>query len=71
MKIIDAHLHLFPNDTPRANCCGVKLYPGYSKRPLSDSLYEPVYRLVHRQSGRLYPFHPSAGTGAALGSRIL
>lgn len=125
MKIIDAHLHLFPNDTPRPeqlasavghhnsidhlrqvygeleivhgvvmgnrsmdpayhryptdlfhycvgldsslmasapesaieqvecnlqqeNCCGVKLYPGYSKRPLSDPLYEPVYRLAER-----------------------
>ena len=123
MKIIDAHLHLFPNDTPRAeelarsvghhnsidhlrqayqqvdivhgvvmgnrsldpeyhsyppelfhyclgldstlmaehpadlprrveenlqqkNCCGVKLYPGYNKRSLSDPLYEPVYRLA-------------------------
>lgn len=123
MRIIDAHLHLFPNDTPRAeemartaghhnstehlrqvygqlnivhgvvmgnrsidpdyhnypsdlfhyclgldsslmaglsentlaqveenlrreNCCGIKLYPGYSKRSLSDRFYEPVYRLA-------------------------
>ena len=123
MRIIDAHLHLFPNDTPRAeemaraaghhnstehlrqvygqlnivhgvvmgnrsadteyhnyptdlfhyclgldstlmaelsentaeqveenlrreNCCGVKLYPGYSKLPLNDHFYEPIYRLA-------------------------
>ena len=125
MKIIDAHLHLFPNDTPRPeqlasavghhnsiehlrevygqleilhgvvmgnrsmdpdyhsypsdlfhycigldsslmasmpddamakveenlkrdSCCGVKLYPGYNKRPLTDALYEPVYQLAVR-----------------------
>ena len=125
MRIIDAHLHLFPNDTPRAeelaraaghhnstehlrqvygqlnivhgvvmgnrsadpayhdypadlfhyclgmdsalmenfsdttlaqveenlrrkSCCGIKLYPGYSKLPLSDRFYEPVYRLSAR-----------------------
>lgn len=123
MKIIDAHLHLFPNDTPRPEelaravghhnsvehlreaygqlnivhgvvmgnrsadpayhdypadlfhyclgldstlmaeapenipelveknlrqegCCGVKLYPGYSKISLSDPFYEPVYQLA-------------------------
>ena len=32
----------------QANCCGVKLYPGYNKRARSDPLYEPVYRLAER-----------------------
>ena len=32
----------------RKNCCGVKLYPGYNKIPLSDPLYEPVYALAAR-----------------------
>ena len=30
----------------RASCCGVKLYPGYNKIWLSDSIYEPVYELA-------------------------
>ena len=29
----------------RANCCGVKLYPGYNKVSLSDPMYESIYRL--------------------------
>ena len=32
----------------RANCCGVKLYPGYNRISLSDPLYEPIYRLAAR-----------------------
>ena len=30
----------------RESCCGVKLYPGYSKISLSDSLYQPIYELA-------------------------
>lgn len=30
----------------RENCCGVKLYPGYNKILLSDSLYQPIYELA-------------------------
>ena len=30
----------------RSNCCGVKLYPGYNKIPLSDARYEPIYDLA-------------------------
>lgn len=29
-------------------CCGIKLYPGYSKIPLSHPLYEPIYDLAAR-----------------------
>ena len=29
-------------------CCGVKLYPGYNKIWLSDSIYEPIYELAAR-----------------------
>lgn len=36
---VEAHLR-------RESCCGVKLYPGYNKIPLSDPLYQPVYELV-------------------------
>ncbi len=32
----------------RAECCGVKLYPGYNKLWLSDPLYGPVYELAAR-----------------------
>lgn len=32
----------------RPDCCGVKLYPGYNRVWLSDSRYEPVYRLAAR-----------------------
>jgi len=28
------------------NCCGVKLYPGYNKRPISDAIYQPIYELA-------------------------
>ena len=38
---IEAHLQ-------RPSCCGVKLYPGYNKMPLSDPLYGPVYELAAR-----------------------
>lgn len=27
------------------SCCGIKLYPGYNKIPLSDPLYKPFYEL--------------------------
>lgn len=27
-------------------CCGVKLYPGYNRLPLSDPLYGPIYELA-------------------------
>ena len=27
-------------------CCGVKLYPGYNKIPLTDEFYQPVYELA-------------------------
>ncbi|MCI8802147.1 MAG: amidohydrolase [Oscillibacter sp.] len=30
----------------RESCCGVKLYPGYHKLPLSAPLYQPVYELA-------------------------
>ena len=30
----------------RDECCGVKLYPGYNKLPLSHKLYEPIYELA-------------------------
>lgn len=29
-------------------CCGIKLYPGYDKIPLSDPSYEPIYELAAR-----------------------
>ena len=32
----------------RVGCCGVKLYPGYSRVWLTDPLYEPIYRLAAR-----------------------
>ena len=32
----------------RANCCGVKLYPGYNKLSISDKIYEPIYELAAR-----------------------
>lgn len=32
----------------RDSCCGVKLYPGYHKRPLTDAMYEPIYELAAR-----------------------
>lgn len=38
---VEAHLQ-------RESCCGVKLYPGYNKIWLSDSLYEPIYDLAAR-----------------------
>lgn len=37
--IVEAHLR-------RKSCCGVKLYPGYSRISLSDPLYGPVYELA-------------------------
>lgn len=37
--IVEAHLR-------RESCCGVKLYPGYSRIALSDPLYGPVYELA-------------------------
>lgn len=30
----------------RTDCCGIKLYPGYNKTPLSSPLYQPVYELA-------------------------
>ena len=30
----------------RGSCCGVKLYPGYNRTPLSDRIYEPIYELA-------------------------
>lgn len=30
----------------RQSCCGVKLYPGYHKIPLSDPLYQPLFELA-------------------------
>ena len=38
---VEAHLR-------RTSCCGVKLYPGYNKIPLSDPIYEPIYALAAR-----------------------
>ena len=32
----------------RRSCCGVKLYPGYNKTPLTAPLYEPIYALAAR-----------------------
>lgn len=39
--IAEAHLR-------RESCCGIKLYPGYSRIPLTDPLYGPVYELAAR-----------------------
>ena len=39
--ITEAHLR-------RESCCGIKLYPGYSRIPLTDPLYGPVYELAAR-----------------------
>lgn len=36
---VEAHLR-------RRNCCGIKLYPGYNRIPLSDPLYQPIYELA-------------------------
>lgn len=30
----------------RESCCGIKLYPGYNKIPLSDKIYQPAYELA-------------------------
>lgn len=38
---VEAHLR-------RESCCGVKLYPGYHKIPLSAPLYQPIYELARR-----------------------
>ena len=38
-EVVEAHLQ-------RKDCCGVKLYPGYNKTPLTDPMYEPVYALA-------------------------
>ena len=38
---VEAHLM-------RAECCGVKLYPGYNKIWLTDPVYEPIYALARR-----------------------
>ena len=32
----------------RDSCCGVKLYPGYNKRSLSDGIYRPIYELAEQ-----------------------
>jgi predicted TIM-barrel fold metal-dependent hydrolase len=29
-------------------CCGVKLYPGYNKTPLTHPMYDPIYELAAR-----------------------
>lgn len=38
---VEAHLR-------QEGCCGVKLYPGYNRIPLSDPLYKPIYALAAR-----------------------
>lgn len=30
----------------KPNCCGIKLYPGYTKYWLSDPMYHPIYELA-------------------------
>lgn len=51
----------------RPGCCGVKLYPGYNRIPLSAPLYEPVYALA-TQYGKPVAVHMglTANAGAQL-----
>lgn len=48
----------------RPGCCGVKLYPGYNRIPLSDPLYEPVYALA-AQYGKPVAVHMGLTANAA------
>lgn len=42
------YMELVEENLKRESCCGVKLYPGYSRIWLTDPLYEPIYRLAAR-----------------------
>jgi len=48
----------------RESCCGVKLYPGYSRVWLSDQMYHPIYALAAR-----YDKPVAVHTGLTNGSR--
>lgn len=39
--VVETHLR-------RESCCGVKLYPGYNREPLTSPFYAPVYALAAR-----------------------
>ena len=43
LMVEKAEFHLQQNQ-----CCGIKLYPGYDKIPLSDPAYKPIYELAAR-----------------------
>lgn len=49
-------LALVEENLQRENCCGVKLYPGYVKRWLSDPCYYPIYQLA-QQYGKPVAVH--------------
>lgn len=39
---------LVEENLKRENCCGIKLYPGYSRVWLTDPVYDPIYDLAQR-----------------------
>ena len=39
---------LVEENLKRANCCGVKLYPGYDKVWLTDPMFNPIYELAQK-----------------------
>ena len=42
----DGMYELMEENLKQDSCCGIKLYPGYSKMSLLDPMYTPVYRLA-------------------------
>ncbi len=45
---VDEACGLLEENLKRRECVGIKLYPGYNKYYITDSVYEPVYELAEK-----------------------
>lgn len=63
-QVVSDLLERVEQNLRQKSCCGVKLYPGYNRIPLSDPLYEPIYALA-AQYGKPVAVHMGLTASAA------